>query len=99
MIFHIKDKEMMMVALSDVKIIKKDGRIKMMVEIGVKTHKTIIIKINLKIMGGEMQLADGEIIIKIQTFKRMIIIKLVMLGEIMMLKTMNLMDGIENNLN
>ena len=48
MIFHIKDKEMMMVALSDVKIIKKDGKIKMMVEIGVKTHKTIIIKINLK---------------------------------------------------
>lgn len=95
---HIRDKEMMMVALLDVKITRKAGRIKMMaVMLGEKALRMIIIKITLKKMSGEMQAVDGMTIIKIQRCKKMII-KAVMLGAIMMSRKMNLMDGIENQL-
>ena len=91
-----RDKEMMMVVLLDVKITKKDGKIKMMVEmLGVKAIIMIIIIITLKKMDGEMQVEDGVIIIKMLTCKRMII-KVLMLGAIMMSQKINLMDGIEN---
>lgn len=93
---HIRDKEMMMVALSDVKITKRAGKIKMMaVMLGVKAIILKIIKITLKEMVGEMQGVDGVTIIKMLTFKKTII-KVLMLGAIMILKKINLMDGIEN---
>ena len=93
---HIRDKEMMMVALSDVKITKRAGKIKMMaVMLGVKAIILKIIKITLKEMVGEMQGVDGVTIIKMLTFKKMII-KVLMLGAIMMLQKINLVDGIEN---
>ena len=46
-------------------------------------------------MVGEMQGVDGVTIIKMLTFKKMII-KVLMLGAIMMLQKINLVDGIEN---
>jgi hypothetical protein len=96
---HIRDKEMMMVALPDAKITRKAGRIKMMaVMLGEKALRMIIIKITLKKMAGGMQAGDGVTIIKMQRCKKMII-KVVMLGAIMMFRKMNLMDGIENQLN
>jgi hypothetical protein len=93
---HIRDKEMMMVALSDVKITKRAGKIKMMaVMLGVKAIILKIIKITLKEMVGEMQGVDGVTIIKMLTFKKMII-KVLMLGAIMIPQKINLVDGIEN---
>jgi hypothetical protein len=87
---HIRDKEMMMEVLLDVKIIKtkKAGKIRMIMEmLGEKAHnKMIKTKIFLKKMVGVIQKVAGEMIIKIRKCKVIIKIKMMKLGATMIIK-------------